>query len=63
MGQLGANLAPQRNVHNLPGGIRDALSEELRSTGKAWDDLNPNIQHAEGRETPAHCDAPRGVAR
>ena len=47
---LGANLAPTwpPKAKNKPGsaildGTRDALSEELRSTTKAWDVLMPVV--------------------
>ena len=66
--QLGINLAPQRKKKNFYptglDGIRGALSEELRSTTKAWDALIANnLTRWRVYETPAHGDAPRSVAR
>ena len=56
---LGANLEPtwppKAKTTFYPAvldGIRDALSEELRSTTKAWEALMTTIQHAGGSTRP-----------
>ena len=56
---LRANLEPtwppkaKKNLAStVLDGIRDALSEELRSTTKAWDALMPVVQHAGGSTRP-----------
>ena len=50
--QLGTNLAPQGKKQTKLDGIRDALSEELRSTTKAWDALMDTVRHAGGSTRP-----------
>ena len=63
---LGAKLEaqepprPTRRAHTM--GYVTPAEEELRSTAKAWDDLNPTIQHAEGARPPSIVTLP-GVQR
>ena len=52
-------MASQSKKQASLAGYATPAEEELRSTAKAWDDLNPTISHTEGCETPAHCDAKR----